>query len=45
MHNNVTRDFYLDSKLFFWTFYSSKNPEEKKLISTKNKPYKLFQQW
>ncbi len=24
---NVTKDFYLQSMLFFWTFYSSKNPK------------------
>ncbi len=26
---NVTNDFYFKSMLFFWTFYSSKNPEKK----------------
>ncbi len=25
--SNVTKDFYFKEMLFFWTFYSSKNPE------------------
>ncbi len=34
---NVKKDFYLESILFFWTFYSWKNPEKSNCFHKNNK--------